>query len=92
VIVDRDNTRAYFVTADLPALEANRDYQLWYLDKSGRPVDGGVFQVDHSGYGEISVRNLPHDLSDITAFAVTIEPKGGSVNPTLDQMVLLGRV
>ncbi|MGH7496426.1 MAG: anti-sigma factor [bacterium] len=92
VIVDRDKTRAYFVTADLPALEANKDYQLWYLDKSGRPVDGGVFQVDHSGYGEISVRNLPQNLSDITAFAVTIEPKGGSVNPTLDQMVLLGRV
>ncbi len=91
VIVDRENARAYFVAAALPVLAANKDYQLWYIGKSG-PVDAGVFQVDANGYGGIQIRNLPQDLSEIAAFAVTIEPKGGSVNPTLDQMVLLGRV
>ncbi len=91
VIVDRENIRAYFVTAELPALAVNKDYQLWYLDQSGRPFDAGVFQVDAQGYGEIAVQNLPQDLSEITAFAVTLEPKGGSPAPTLAQMVLLGR-
>ena len=91
VIVDRESARAYFVAAALPSLEANKDYQLWYITKTG-PVDAGVFQVDTNGYGGIPVRNLPPNLSEISAFAVTIEPKGGSLNPTLDQMVLLGRV
>jgi hypothetical protein len=27
-----------------------------------------------------------------TAFAVTLEPRGGSVSPTLDQMVVVGAV
>ena len=91
VIVDPQSARAYFVAADLTVLSANQDYQLWYIGKSG-PVDAGVFQVDAEGYGEIQVRNLPQNLSEISAFAVTIEPKGGSANPTLEQMVLLGQV
>lgn len=91
VIVDREKNAAYFIAADLAALEAGKDYQLWYIGASG-PVDAGVFQVDAGGYGVVAVRNLPQNLSEISAFAVTIEPKGGSVNPTLAQMVLLGRV
>jgi len=26
------------------------------------------------------------------AFAVTLEPKGGSVNPTMDQMMAIGNI
>ncbi len=90
-LVDREQVRGYFMTNKLPALAANQDYQLWYISKSG-PVDAGVFQVDQEGYGVIEIRNLPQNLSEISAFAVTLEPKGGSAKPTLDQMVLLGEV
>jgi anti-sigma-K factor RskA len=89
-LVDRERVRGYFMTDKLPALAANQDYQLWYIGKAG-PVDAGVFQVDAQGYGVIEIRNLPQNLSEIQAFAVTLEPKGGSVKPTLEQMVLLGQ-
>lgn len=90
-IVDQELARGFFFTDKLPALAANQDYQLWYIGNSG-PVAAGVFQVNTGGNGAVEIRNLPHDLSVISAFAVTIEPKGGSTSPTLDQMVLLGKV
>lgn len=90
-LVDRELGRGYFFTDKLARLDADHDYQLWYIGKSG-PVDAGVFRVDAEGYGAINIRNLPQDLAEISAFAVTIEPKGGSKAPTLDQMILLGKV
>ncbi len=90
-LVDQEQTQGYFFTDKLPALAANQDYQLWYIGNAG-PVDAGVFHVDASGYGATTIRNLPQNLAEISAFAVTIEPKGGSTSPTLDQMVLLGKV
>lgn len=89
--VDLENARGSFVTDNLPSLAENQDYQLWYIGKSG-PVDAGVFHVDAEGVGVVDIRNLPQDTSEITAFAVTIEPKGGSQKPTLEQLVLLGKI
>ena len=91
-LVDREHGQGYFFTDKLARLDAEHDYQLWYIDKTGAPFDAGVFQVDAEGYGAIDIRNLPQDLAEISAFAVTIEPKGGSKAPTLDQMVLLGKL
>jgi anti-sigma-K factor RskA len=91
VIFDREERRAYFISFDLPSLPDDQDYQLWHIGKAGA-VDGGVFRVDQSGYSAIQVLNLSKSEGEIAAFAVTREPKGGSVNPTLTQMYLLGKV
>lgn len=91
VIFDREQRRAYFISLALPALPEDQDYQLWHIGKSG-PVNGGVFQVDSSGYAALQVLHLPQTGQDIAAFAVTREPKGGSAEPTLTQMFLLGKV
>ncbi|MDL1878039.1 anti-sigma factor, partial [Cytophagia bacterium CHB2] len=90
VIFDRDERRAFFISLALPRLPENEDYQLWHIGKSG-PVNGGVFQVDSSGYAAVQVLHLPQTGGDIAAFAVTREPKGGSAKPTLTQMYLLGK-
>lgn len=90
-LVDQEQAEGFFFTDKLPALPANQDYQLWYIGNAG-PVDAGIFQVDASGYSALTIRNLPQNVAEISAFAVTIEPKGGSASPTLDQMVLLGKI
>lgn len=90
VIFDRDERRAYFISLALPVLPEDQDYQLWHIGKSG-PVNGGVFQVDSSGYAALQVLHLSQTGGDIAAFAVTREPKGGSAEPTLTQMFLLGK-
>ncbi len=63
-------------------------YQLWAI-VGGKPVDLGVFDTPHdpsAGMKEMKPVEEPQ------AFAVTLEPKGGSINPTMDQMVVISNI
>jgi anti-sigma-K factor RskA len=78
-----------FVATGLPAAPAGRAYQLWAIAGSNAPVSAGVFNVDASGVGSLSVRPLP-GVSTVNAFAVTLEPAGGLPAPS-GEMYLLGK-
>jgi anti-sigma-K factor RskA len=78
----------YFSAYDLPTLPMDRIYQLWVI-ADGRPIGAGIFSVDDQGYGEVRANPVAH-VEAVQMFAVTIEPAGGRVIPTLDQMVLRG--
>lgn len=70
----------------LPANDQNHQYQLWAL-VGGKPVDLGVFDAtaDSSGFKNMKA------IASADAFAVTLEPRGGSASPTLSEMVVLGK-
>jgi anti-sigma-K factor RskA len=78
-----------FVAAGLPAPPQGKAYQLWATVGSNAPVSAGVFTVDASGTGSLSVRPLP-DVTTADAFAVTLEPAGGRPAPS-GPMYLLGK-
>jgi anti-sigma-K factor RskA len=70
----------------LPKHDTKHQYQLWALVK-GKPVDMGVFNApaaDTAGVKEMK------SIASADGFAVTLEPMGGSVNPTMDQLVVIG--
>ncbi len=69
---------------DLPTPTAEKQYQLWAL-KDDKPIDAGVFDVEN---GIFKVKNIV--AAD--AFAVTLEPKGGSESPTLEEIYVMGSV
>jgi len=70
--------------ADLPELTSGQQYQLWAL-YNGKPVDAGVFE-----YKNRSVSfGFQKDISDAQAFAVTVEPRGGSKSPTLTNLCMM---
>jgi anti-sigma-K factor RskA len=71
---------------DLPKTDKTHEYQLWAL-VDGKPVSLGVF-------GENSKEAVQQmvTIEKAQAFAVTIEPVGGSVNPTMEKMVVMGGV
>ncbi|MBB6111561.1 Anti-sigma-K factor rskA [Mucilaginibacter lappiensis] len=79
VIIDMGNVK-------LPENDKDHQYQLWAL-VGGKPVDLGVFDAKTDSTDMKEMKSIA--LAD--AFAVTLEPKGGSVNPTMDQMVVLGK-
>jgi anti-sigma-K factor RskA len=85
--VDASGGKAVFYAFDLPALAADKTYQLWFID-SGRPVSAGTFAVDARGKASLEVDNLA-SARRIQAWAVTIEPRGGVPQPT-GAMVLKG--
>ncbi len=77
---DAENKQVIIDCVDLPSAEEGYQYQLWALF-NGKPIDAGVFE--HT----LALQQLK-TVSQAQAFAVTLEPKGGSENPTLDKMYL----
>ena len=78
-----------YVAAGLPEAPAGKAYQLWAIAGTNAPVSAGVFSVDASGTGSLSVQPLP-GVATVNAFAVTLEPAGGLPAPS-GAMYLLGK-
>ena len=80
--------KVYVDVRSLPALPAGKQYQLWALDK-GQPIDAGVLTAA-TATGE----GLQHmkDIASAQTFAMTVEPAGGSVGPTLSTMTVVGNI
>ena len=78
---------ALFYAFNLPRLEEDKTYQLWFI-AGGKPVSAGTFAVDERGSGRLRVEKVT-PVEDIQAWAVTIEPRGGVPQPT-GAMVLKG--
>lgn len=81
------NTQSHKVVLNagsLPSTDAQHQYQLWAL-VDGTPVDAGVFNP-HKEAQEVK------SITKAQAFAVTLEPKGGSKEPTLSKLYVMGEV
>jgi anti-sigma-K factor RskA len=77
-IWDPSSRRALLVF-ELPATPPDRDYQLWGLHPSG-PASLGLVRADASGRSVIRLEDAG-DPGSLQAFAVSLEPRGGSPNP-----------
>lgn len=86
------NQRSGHVRLDpgtLPSPPAGKQYQLWAI-VAGKPVDAGLLPLP-SGADATPFLAMK-DVADAQAFAVTLEPKGGSNTPTGDAMYVMGSV
>ena len=68
----------YVNNIQLPQTPTNKQYQLWAL-KDGKPIDLGVFNADGT------MQNMK-SVDGAQAFAVTLENKGGSPTPHLEEL------
>ncbi|MGI4804361.1 MAG: anti-sigma factor [Janthinobacterium lividum] len=68
----------------LAANDKDHQYQLWAIRKL-KPVSLGVFDIGEKD----SVIQSMTSIDKAAAFAVTLEPRGGSEKPTLKQMVAM---
>ena len=88
VVYNTEAQNSYLDVINLAEPTSDQQYQLWAI-VDGTPVDMGVFDIAiNTDSGLIEV---PY-IEDAQAFAITLEPRGGSVVPTLEQMVVLGNV
>jgi anti-sigma-K factor RskA len=77
-----------YAAIDLPKTDKTHEYQLWAL-VNGKPVSLGVFSTtDRAKKAVVQMDRI----QNAQAFAVTIEPKGGSINPTMENMVVMGTI
>ena len=77
--------KVFLNSSTLPPLSENQQYQLWALI-DGQPVDAGTFDVVQDEFQQM------RSFERADAFAVTVEPKGGSTSPTLEKMQVYGEV
>jgi anti-sigma-K factor RskA len=66
---------------DLPAPPSDKDYQLWYVTAKEK-INAKVFSTDEQGRAVFKLTLPPEALAGLAATAVTLEPKGGSLQPT----------
>jgi hypothetical protein len=88
VLFNAATHKVFVDVRSLPALPAGKQYQLWALDQ-GKPIDAGVLTAaTATGQGLQAMKDIP----SAQTFAMTVEPEGGSVNPTLTTMTVVGNI
>jgi len=87
VFYNKNDKLVYLEVKDLPAPPKGKQYQLWALD-NGKPIDAGMLNYPENITGLQKMK----PIENAQAFAITLEPEGGSVNPTLEQMVVIGNL
>ena len=84
----KDRSSLIFLASNMPALPPAKAYELWLIPKQGNPIPAGVFKPD--AHGSATVVNPPLPVgTDAKAFAITVEPEGGSAAPTMP-IVMIG--
>lgn len=77
--------RSAMLIEGLPELAADRVYQLWYIDESGA-TSAGTFTASSAG---TTWRVLEGTNESADAVGLTIEPQGGSSEPTTTPIVVI---
>lgn len=68
---------SYLEIMNLPAAPEGMQYQFWGI-VDGKPVDAGMITIDADSTGIHPMKTIPNS----TAYAISLEPKGGSQSPT----------
>lgn len=77
-----EDDRAVLMAEDMPRAPEGRTYQIWVIE-GDTPRPSSVFEPE--GDSVAAVVEIPLDEGDV--IAVTVEPDGGSLQPTTDPMM-----
>jgi len=82
---DSTSANVYMVVKNMPKLPSDKQYQLWALI-DGKPKDLGLFDV-----GNEKVILKMNNTQKADAFAITIENRGNTGGPNLEQLQNMGK-
>jgi anti-sigma-K factor RskA len=74
----------FIADVSLPQAPSNKQYQLWAI-VDGKPVDAGMIS---------DAKNLAQKMKvfeKADAFAITLEKRGGSATPTMEEIYVMGK-
>jgi Anti-sigma-K factor rskA len=83
---DSTSTNVFLVVKNMPQLPSDKQYQLWALI-DGKPKDLGLF--DPQGDNKVMLKMNNTQRAD--AFAITIEKRGNTGGPNLEQLQTMGK-
>ena len=82
VLLDRDRNSAAVIAWNLPKITSAQTYQIWWIEPNGHRISAGVFRPQ----ADLPYTTQPcfssQSVSNFVGLGVTIEPAGGSPQPT----------
>lgn len=84
LVSSAERGRSAVVAEGLPELDADQTYELWYIDDAGA-APAGTFDVR----GDETWRILEGEFTPGVVVGVTVEPAGGSPQPTTEPIVAI---
>ena len=84
----RSSGTLVFLASNMPAVPAQKAYELWLIPQTGAPIPAGLFKPDAHGAATLIRPPLPAGV-EAKAFAITVEPDTGSSAPT-SQPIMVG--
>jgi anti-sigma-K factor RskA len=85
VLASRSRDEAAITVSDLTAAPAGRSYQLWMIGPGGIRSGGLLPTTSQGTSGSV----IAHGLGDAQTIGLTVEPVGGSAQPTTTPVLLL---
>lgn len=84
VVYSATRGEGWFVADGLETTEAGRIYELWLIDDEG-PAPAGLFNASDG----VAAHRFTGRVDGVQAIGVTVEPAGGSPQPTTDPIIVL---
>ena len=82
VLLDKDRNSAAVIAWNLPKITRGQTYQIWWIEPNGHRVSAGTFRPQ----ADLPYTTQPcfssQSVSSFVGLGVTIEPAGGSSQPT----------
>lgn len=82
LLLDKERNIALITAWNLPSLQADQTYQIWLIDPQGGRTSAGIFTPDTELPFTTASIIASTDLSNYVGLGVTVEPAGGSSQPT----------
>ena len=86
VLVDKERDIVALIVWNMPELSKDQTYQIWLIDPQGDRVSAGIFSAEADQPYTTKIVYPKQSLTDFTGVGVTIEPAGGSDQPTGERM------
>lgn len=84
-VASRQQGKAVFLSRNMPAPPPNRVYQLWFIGGTG-PTSAGLLTHESGDRTAPAVAAMPTDTAKM---ALTVEPRGGSPQPTTNPIMMI---
>ncbi len=85
----KNTGEVYIDPSNLPDPPSGKQFQLWAI-VDGNPVDAGMIITSKNG-SKYHIQKMK-TFGKAQAFAITIEKEGGSPTPTMNKMVVMGKL
>ena len=82
LLLDKDRNIVALIVWNMPQLEEDKTYQVWLIDPQGERVSAGIFRPESGQAYTTQIAFPKQNLSNFVGVGVTVEPAGGSDQPT----------